>query len=60
MFKDMRQIVEEATPQLDAVEEKVSGAKAATEEGTVTLMQVRRLFTMCVSGCSVRVRVRVA
>ena len=51
MFKDMRQIVEEATPQLDAVEDKVSGAKAATEEGTVTLMQVRRLFTVCVSAC---------
>jgi predicted DNA-binding ArsR family transcriptional regulator len=46
MFKDMRQIVEEATPQLDAVEEKVSGTKAATEEGTVTLMQVSRSFTI--------------
>merc|ERR1711879_720153 len=46
MFKDMRQIVEEATPQLDAVEEKVSWTKAATEEGTATLMQTMRAVIM--------------
>jgi len=42
VFKDMSNIVEEAAPQLDIIEDNVAEAKQAAKEGTTTLAQTVR------------------